>query len=77
VRRQVGATRAARVASGRVDVRLCGVPPPPVVALVDDVHTTGATLRACAAALRAEGALRVVAVTYARALSSLGPVSTL
>jgi predicted amidophosphoribosyltransferase len=77
VRRQVGATRAARVAGGRVEVRLRdGVPPPRVVALVDDVHTTGATLRACAAALRAGGSRRVVAVTYARALSSPGRVST-
>jgi predicted amidophosphoribosyltransferase len=80
VRRQVGASRAARVASGRVEVRLDGgrggLPPPPVVALVDDVHTTGATLRACAAALRAGGSRRVVGVTYARALSSPGGVST-
>jgi predicted amidophosphoribosyltransferase len=80
VRRQVGATRAARVAGGRVEVQLDGrgggIPPPPVVALVDDVHTTGATLRACAAALRAGGSRRVVGVTYARALSSPGGVST-
>ncbi len=83
-RRQVGASRAARVARGRVEVRLDGgpgghgggLPPPPVVALVDDVHTTGATLRACAAVLRAGGSRRVVGVTYARALSSPGRVST-
>jgi predicted amidophosphoribosyltransferase len=36
--------------------------------LVDDVHTTGATLDACARALRAAGAQRVDALTYARAL---------
>jgi len=36
--------------------------------LVDDVHTTGATLDACARALKAAGAERVVALTYARAL---------
>jgi predicted amidophosphoribosyltransferase len=36
--------------------------------LLDDVITTGATLSACADALRAAGALRVVAVTFARAI---------
>jgi predicted amidophosphoribosyltransferase len=41
---------------------------PPTALLVDDVHTTGATLDACARALKAAGALRVVAVTYARTL---------
>lgn len=64
---QVGASRAARLAPGRLDV-VAACPAPGRAVLVDDVHTTGATLRACAAALCAAGAQRVVCVTYARAL---------
>ena len=65
--RQVGAGRAGRRARGRFDIRAVARAPG-AVALVDDVHTTGATLRACAAALRSAGAEHVVCVTYARAL---------
>lgn len=64
--RQVGRRRAERI----------GHPPyiqprgevPRSVLLVDDVLTTGATLSACARALRSAGAVRIVAVTFTRRL---------
>ncbi|MGQ9550220.1 MAG: ComF family protein [Roseiflexus sp.] len=43
-----------------------GPPPPACVALVDDVLTTGATVNACAQALRAGGAREVYALALAR-----------
>jgi predicted amidophosphoribosyltransferase len=65
--RQLGAPRAVRRQPGRLEIAARGRPPPRV-ALIDDVHTTGATLDACARALRAAGTEEVIALTYARAL---------
>lgn len=66
--RQVGRSRAARRTSPPA-VRALG-PPPRRALLVDDVLTTGATLAACAAALRAAGAREVEALVFARALGA-------
>lgn len=62
--RQLGRRRSERIghpprvqAKGEV---------PRSVLLVDDVLTTGATLSACARALRSAGAIRVVAITFTR-----------
>jgi predicted amidophosphoribosyltransferase len=66
-RRQVGAGRAERRDPRRLAVKAAG-PVPGHALLVDDVHTTGATLDACARALRAGGCRAVVAVSYARTL---------
>jgi predicted amidophosphoribosyltransferase len=62
--RQVGRRRAQRIGHPpRVNPR--GEVPRSVL-LVDDVLTTGATLSACARALRSAGAIRVCAVTFTR-----------
>jgi predicted amidophosphoribosyltransferase len=64
---QLGATRAQRRRAGRLAIEL-RAPPPRRALLIDDVHTTGATLEACARVLRAGGCEEVIAITYARTL---------
>jgi ComF family protein len=65
--RQLGASRDVRRELGRLGFAARG-PAPRDVVLVDDVHTTGATLATCARALRDAGAERVLALTWARTL---------
>ena len=66
---QVGRDRAERLAgiAGAIGVRT-GADVPADALLVDDVATTGATLTACAGALRAAGCSDVRALAYARTL---------
>jgi ComF family protein len=64
---QLGASRDARRDPARLDFQARRAAPPRVV-LIDDVHTTGATLSACAQALREAGSEHVAAVTWARTL---------
>ncbi len=65
--RQLGASRELRRTPGRLGISARG-PAPRAVLLIDDVHTTGATLSGCSQALREAGAQRVCAVTWARTL---------
>jgi predicted amidophosphoribosyltransferase len=66
-RRQAGASRARRLREDGVPVEL-RAQAPRVAVVVDDVHTTGATLHACAMALRRGGTDEVRVATYARTL---------
>jgi predicted amidophosphoribosyltransferase len=67
-RRQVGRPRSERLAAPP-QVRLAA-PPPAAAVLVDDVVTTGATIGACARALRSGGSGRIVSLTFARSGSA-------
>ena len=62
---QRGAPRAARSQPGRI-VMHCAARPPARALLIDDVHTTGATLRAAATALRTGGTSWIVCLTVTR-----------
>lgn len=65
--RRARAGRAQRLDPDRLTIGVRGRVPE-VAVLVDDVHTTGATLDACARALLLRGSRKVCAVTYARTL---------
>ena len=66
--RQVGRDRSERFAGAGLAVEPKEAAGPGRAVLVDDVCTTGATLAACAGALRRGGCEEVTAVVYARTL---------
>lgn len=68
VQAHVGKGRSSRVAAAAGAFTAMG-PAPACCVLVDDVHTTGATLDACARELIRAGAARVTAVTATRTLN--------
>ena len=64
--RQHGLDRSARLANLRAAFTVRRAPAPARVIVVDDILTTGATLSACAAVLRAAGASQVFGFAVAR-----------
>jgi predicted amidophosphoribosyltransferase len=68
--RSVSRQRGLRRSERRTNVQdaFVATPAPAVVALVDDVYTTGATAAAASAALKRSGANAVHVVTFARAV---------
>ena len=65
--RQIGTSRRRRMQQNRIEIEAAGAVPKTAL-LLDDVHTTGATLDAAAQALKRAGAKQVHAVSYARTL---------
>ena len=65
-RNVAGAFRVRANRGGEVEARR--------LILIDDVHTTGATLSACARALKRSGAENVTAITLARVVKPVDPL---